>query len=188
MKISKILLLVAVAFSLGNATDFVSKSKIFNENKTSILELDGGSEGVCDNINNKECQDLISEECADDKLEGMNKNECIKMITQVNTGSQQDRWLQDSMENIVIKFVKANDSVGMADFLQVLQSKKISLYDIDLQKTADEIINNKSVNTLRVIKENYVDLNEAMIYDTDLLNYFKKNKADKSLIEILEKK
>ena len=168
--------------------EFVSKSEIFNANKTSILELDGSTEGICDNINNKGCQEIINQECSDDKLEGMDKNECIKIITQTNTGNQQDRWLQDSMENLLIEFIKADDSVGMADFLQILQSKKISLYDIDLQKTIDEIIENKAVNVLNVMKQNYIDLNEAMIYDTNLLNYFKREKADNSLIEILEKR
>ena len=188
MKIKGILLSAAVALSLGNATDFVSKSKIFNENKTSIFELDGTGEGVCDNIDNKDCQDLINQECADDKLEGMSKNECIKLLVQMNTGTQQDKWFQDSMDSLLIKFIEADDNIGMTDFLQILQSKKISLYDIDLQRVVDEIIDNKSVKTLKVIKENYMDLNEAIIYDTNLLNYFKNKKADKSLIEILEKK
>ena len=48
------------------------------------------------------------------------------------------------------------------------------------------MINNKSVNVLKVIKENYKDFNEIEINDTKLLDYFKINKADKSLIEALE--
>lgn len=171
MKISKILLSVAVVFSLGNATE------LFDEFKVEYSQIQGGS--TCSNADSKECQELISESCKDEKDKEFCKDYTIRWNSGAANGAVKYQLLRSFFSRAI-----SNDDID--SLKEIEKHSKTELANFNDPDIIYAIFDNKAIKCFNYLKSHKFDFNENggeyIAYVKDLI----KTDNDKILKDMLK--
>lgn len=171
MKISKILLPVAVVFSLGNATE------LFDEFKVEYSQIQGGS--TCSNADSKECQELINESCKDEK----DKEFCKDYTIRWNSGAANGAVKYQLLRSFFSRAISNDDIDSLKEIEKHSKTELVNFNDPDIIYA---IFDNKAIKCFNYLKSHKFDFNENggeyIAYVKDLI----KTDNDKILKDMLK--
>lgn len=171
MKISKILLLVAVAFSLGNASELVDKFK------AEYNQIQGSS--TCSSVDSKECQELINESCKNEQDKEFCKNYTIRW----NSGAADGAAKYQLLRSFFGKAIAKDDIDSLKEIEKYSKAELVNFNDSDMIYA---IFDNKATKCFNYLKMNKFDFNQN---DGDYIIYLKdliKTDNDTKLTEMLK--
>ena len=169
MKISKILLSVAVAFSLSNAENLDDKKAQIENIKNQIAMFDKiGAKGFVEMKT-----DLL--DILEGRLEVENKEYAI---------TQTQRMI---LQSLTFGFAESIEKKDYEEFASWLDIYKIEKNYIEPNIFMDNLIETKDIKFFQILKEKGIDkLNVGGETGETFFNYLQQNKTNKEIIKIFE--